>query len=141
MKPGTDFRSRVLAEVSHKRILSAVRDYYRAYEQRSRWVREDLLLTGELSKYERRLIEEWELVFDRAKDELGDEAAEELKTKMAKEIYAWVESADFPVRPRVREKSITRGSYHMLANSLRVGWHPDFERRLRAVLEAPEATP
>ncbi|HEV8718893.1 MAG TPA: ABC-three component system protein [Candidatus Binatia bacterium] len=49
-----------LIGISTKRILFAIRDYFRAYEQRSRWVREDLLLVGELDHYEKRLVEEWE---------------------------------------------------------------------------------
>jgi ABC-3C protein len=46
-----------------RRIAAAVRDYYRAFEQRSRWLRNDLVLIGDLTKYERRLAEEWELIF------------------------------------------------------------------------------
>ena len=34
--------------ISEKRIMSAIRDYLRAFEQRSRWMREDLLFVGEL---------------------------------------------------------------------------------------------
>jgi hypothetical protein len=33
---------------------------------------------------------------------------------------------------------MTRGSFHMLADELRVGWHPEFLARLRHLLE-PEA--
>ena len=36
-----------------KRIEYAMRDYYRASEQRSRWAREELLIDGELEHYER----------------------------------------------------------------------------------------
>jgi len=53
-----------LVGIGTVRVLSAIREYFRAFEQRSRWVREDLLLVGELDKYERRLVEEWEIVFD-----------------------------------------------------------------------------
>ena len=55
-----------------RRIAAAVRDYYRAFEQRSRWLRNDLVLIGDLTQYERRLVEEWELVFEGVKDELGE---------------------------------------------------------------------
>jgi hypothetical protein len=47
-----------LAGIGSRRILAAIRDYYRAFEQRSRWVREDLLLVGELDRYEQLLKEE-----------------------------------------------------------------------------------
>ena len=47
-----------------RRIAAAVRDYYRAFEQRSRWLRNDLVLVGDLTQYEHRLVEEWEIVFE-----------------------------------------------------------------------------
>ncbi len=56
-----------LAGIGPKRILTAIRDYYRAFAQRSRWMREELLLVGELDSYERLLREEWEIQFDRLK--------------------------------------------------------------------------
>ena len=47
-----------LVGVGESRIMSAVRDYLRAYTQRSRWVRQSLVGAGELQDYERRLVEE-----------------------------------------------------------------------------------
>ena len=127
-----------LIGIGAQRILAAIREYFRAFEQRSRWVREDLLLVGELGKYERNLIEEWELVFARAKDELGSSATEELKKKTASEVYRWVEQNVIAIRPNVTEPFVTRGSFHMLSNELKVGWHPEFMDRLRHLLEVPE---
>ena len=125
-----------LASISDRRIGFAVRDYLRAFTQRSRWSREGLLLFGELDRYERRLIEEWERVFERVLDDLGTLAAEEEKVKAAREVYAWVESsADFHIRPDCNEPFVTRGSFHLLADDMQVGWHPDFLMRLVSVLE------
>lgn len=130
-----------LAEISEKRIFTAIRDYYRAFEQRSRWLREELLYISDLEKYERRLKEEWEIVFDRITDELGAEAAESAKIEAAKRIYAWVEDRDYPLRPRMQESSsITRGSFQILSDNLDIGWHPDFETRLKYLLELPEVS-
>ena len=84
-----------LCNVGAKRILAAIREYFRAFEQRSRWLREDLVLVGELDRYERRLIEEWEIVFERIKDDLGEETAEEVKLRAAKKVYQWVEESVF----------------------------------------------
>ena len=61
----TGYLDRVFVEqlrligVNPNRVFHAIRNYYRAFEQRSRWVREDLLYVGELDRYEARLIEEW----------------------------------------------------------------------------------
>jgi hypothetical protein len=124
-----------LVGIGASRVLAAICEYFRAFEQRSRWVREDLLLVGELEKYERRLIEEWELVFARVNDESGSSAGEELKQKAAAQIYKWVEEKVIPIRPNVTEPFVTRGSYHILSDRLRVGWHPEFVSRLRHLIE------
>jgi hypothetical protein len=124
-----------------RRIAAAVRDYYRAFEQRSRWLRNNLLLIGDLTQYERRLVEEWELVFEGVKDELGDMAAEAAQQKAAREVLKWAERVSLPIRPGVTEPFITRGSLHMLADEVRVGWHPQFSARLSALLQAKGGPP
>jgi len=124
-----------LAGIGNRRILAAIRDYYRAFEQRSRWIREDLLLVGEIDSYEKLLREEWELQFDRVADELGDDLAEEAKRTAAQQIYAWVEQSCYPIRPQVRHPSLTRGSFHILSDCLKIGWHPEFMQHLQQVLE------
>jgi hypothetical protein len=124
-----------LVGIGNRRILAAIRDYYRAFEQRSRWIREDLLLIGELDSYEKLLREEWELQFGRAADKLGDDVAEEAKRAAAQEIYAWVEESCYPIRTQVQHPSMTRGSFHILSDCLRVGWHPEFMQHLQQVLE------
>mgnify|MGYP001191500344 CR=1 FL=1 len=122
-----------------KRIAAAVRDYYRAFEQRSRWLRNDLLLIGDLTQYERRLLEEWELVFEAVKDDLGVNTAEEAKQRAAREVLKWAERVSLPIRPSVTEPFVTRGSLHMLADEVRIGWHPDFRNRLATLLGAKES--
>jgi hypothetical protein len=134
----TFVRQLEIITAGRKRIAAAVRDYYRAFEQRSRWLRDDLLLVGDLSRYERTLTEEWELVFEGVKDDLDENAAEEAKQKAAREILKWAETASFPIRPSVTAPFVTRGSLHMLSDEARLGWHPDFRDRLTALLVAKE---
>jgi len=129
-----------LIEVSSRRIVLAIQDYFRAYEQRSRWMREELLLVGELDQYESRLVDEWERLFEQMRDELGDDAAENAKRTAAHSIFKWVESGmHTPIRGGMQEHTIARGSYQMLADDLRVGWHLDFRDRLAALLASAEA--
>jgi hypothetical protein len=117
----------------------AIRNYYRAFEQRSRWVREDLLLIGELERYEERLIEEWDLHFEQMRDDLGDDAAEEAMRQAAQSLYKWVESGSHRfIRPGVTEPAIARGTYQMLADDLRVGWHLEFLDRIKRLLDITE---
>jgi len=125
------------AGAGSRRIAFAVRDYYRAFEQRSRWVRQDLLIVGDLERYERQLTEAWGLVFEAIRDSLGDDAVDAAKIAAAREVLSWAESALIPIRPNVTAAWMTRGSLHLLADAARVGWHVDFRERLRALLETP----
>lgn len=132
----TFVRQLTLVGVGESRVRRAVRDYLRAFVQRSRWSEENLLRPGEIGKYEQRLIEEWETRFEIAVDELGEEAAEEDQCREARKLYCWVElNARLAIRPGCDEPFVTKGSYHLLADELRVGWHPDFVARLMALLE------
>jgi len=127
-----------LTKASKERIVAAVRDFYRAFEQRSRWLREDLWPIGDIDRYERRLIEEWGLVFAAMKDKCGDLAAEEAKEGLSRDLLEWAEQtapARIYVRPRVTEPFVTRGSLHMLADAMDVGWHPEFRDRLAILLQ------
>jgi len=125
-----------LIDINETRVGIAVRDYIRAFTQRSRWSEDNLLLPGEISKYERRLIEEWQDLFAELEEDLGTAATEAEKVAAAKEIYRW---ATREARPRIRigcdEPFVSKGSFHILADDLQVGWHVDFMTRLIAVLE------
>lgn len=129
-----------LAGVGGRRLLSAVRDYHRAFVQRSRWSEEGLLDYGELDRYERRLHESWQIIFERTREELGDQATDDLQVRAAKAVYAWAEDADIPIRPACGEGFISRGSLHLLADCMRVGWHPEFELRLARLIEQPTSS-
>ena len=92
-------------------------------------------MIGELDKYETRLIEEWETFCEQMKDELGQDTAESAKREAGRRLYRWAEVSLIPIRPRVDEPFVTRGTYQMLADDLRVGWHPEFLERLDKILE------
>jgi hypothetical protein len=93
-----------------------------------------------LERYEDRLVEEWDILFHQRRDELGEEASEESKKIVAQTLYKWVETATHPqIKPGVPEPSISRGTYQMLSDSQRVGWHLEFKERLRQLLENQES--
>lgn len=130
-----------LTTTHSKRIMSAIQDYYRAFEQRSRWQRQNLLFIRDLKTYEKRLTEEWELIFAAAEDRIGSEASETEKKQAAQEVLAWAESGNVRsrIKPAVSESFITRGSLHILANQMRIGWHPEFRARIQTILEGGES--
>lgn len=119
-----------LINVGDRRVEYAVRDYYRAYEQRSRWAREELLVDGEIRAYERRLLEAWEPRFEALRDELAEACLPSARVAAGQALYKWAETeADFPLRT-VRERFLTHGSYHILVNRRALGWHPDYAEHI-----------
>lgn len=124
--------------INNKRIEKAILDYYKAFQQRSKWLREELVLGDEIERYEKKLIDEWERYFLMLQDEIsGDEENESELKKRGRDIYNWMEQkADFRIRSKVTEPYVMRGSYHMLAdrNPPPVSWHPKFLERLTQLL-------
>lgn len=123
-----------------KRIEYAIIDYYRAFQQRSLWVREELLIGDEIEKYEKKLIDEWERFQLDLRDRAGYNETDEASLKQfGKEIYHWVEfEADIKIRPKVTEPYVMRGSYHILSNMKPplVWWHPKFLERMELILSS-----
>lgn len=126
-----------LVALSEDRIKRAIRDYYHAYQQRAKWVREDLLYIDELETYETRLIDEWQRLFEISKEEILDNQIEDehLKKRIGKKLYNNIEELDLYIRERVTQPFIMRGTYHGLAKRLQVGWHVDFYLRLFELLK------
>lgn len=126
-----------LVMVQEPRIPFAINNYYKAFEQRSKWIREDLLNVGELETYEARLIEEWRNRYEIMRENMGDTSTEVQMQTEGRLLYNWVDTqAEIRIRPKVTEPYVMRGSYHMLANQLRVGWHAEFLTRLSRVIQA-----
>lgn len=129
--------------IASNRIRNAILDYYRAYEQRSAWARENLLVSGEIEDYEDRLVDEWSRYKDVVFEELDDESAEEVLLQAGKALYMWADLESnnintLRIRERVTEPYVIRGGFHILANSHppRVYWHPHFLSRLGTLLGA-----
>jgi hypothetical protein len=128
--------------ISSSRIRSAILDYYRAFEQRSAWARENLLVSGEVEEYEDRLADEWNRYKDVAFEKLKDDSAEDALREAGEILYTWAEFEtgkieSLRIRARVTEPYVLRGSFHILADTTpepRVYWHPRFLDRLGKVL-------
>ena len=122
--------------LGNHRMQLALRDYYRAFMQRASWVRNDLLYVNELGQYEQRLIDEWEHAFAAMEETLSEtnNATEGEKAKEGRQLFSDIEKRDIRIRPKCQEAFIMRGSYHILANQLKIGWHVDFFDRLKQLL-------
>ncbi len=127
-----------LVKIGQTRIRIAISDYHKAYKQRSRWVREDLLLIDELNEYEDHLYNEWQRHYEVMRECLNEDVTEEEIQQEGWKLFNEIDKMNFPIRPRCTEPYITRGSYHMLSNQLRLGWHVDFLNRLNHLINLLE---
>ncbi len=116
-----------LIEEGNAVLRRAIKNYYRAYQQRSSWAREELLLPNELEDYEKRLIDEWEQC-KAFMDEDGDPVVQ------GKALYKEIMGKDIPIRKLCTEPFVMRGSYEMLADKKDIGWHREYMERLEMLL-------
>ena len=126
---------------SNRHIRTALRDYYRAFRQRANWIRNDLLYVNELEKYEQRLVDEWEHHFASMEDKLNvlePNITEQDKVKHGQSLLSDIEALDIRIRPKVQDAFVMRGSFHILANQLTIGWHMDFQERLKQLILLPK---
>lgn len=120
-----------------RRIEYAILDFYRAFQQRSRWTRESLLRYDEIKKYESQLIEEWDRYKLQIEGNKTSKESDQKKIEIGRKLYNWVENeANTRIREKVGVPYVIRGSYHMLANREPppVYWHPDFLEKVESVL-------
>lgn len=121
-----------LIMLHHDRIRLAVYDHNRAFLQRSRWQREDLLNPHDLDRYDRLLIEEWKRVFLPLEEDEDPELDEAALRRAGRDVFIALGQRSLPeVRTEVRSGYIPLGSLHILADRLEIGWHRDWVERLR----------
>ena len=116
-------------------LQKAIVDYYRAFTQSARWIEDHLIGLSELDAFEDNLRDEWARAFEYMKLRLGSAATPERVASEGQVLFRQVtEQSQVRVRDRYNEGFFTRGKYHELADDGRVGWHPEFEDRLKQLL-------
>ena len=112
--------------IGGNRLQFAKRDFYRASVQRSQWVRDHLLFDGEIGRFDRSLIEEWQPRYEQMCNQISKECEENVIREAGNKLYGWVETeARFPLRD-TESRFLNVGSYHILSDDLRVGWRPNY---------------
>lgn len=111
----------------------AIREEWKAREQRARWIADNPAMATKITAYDLILREHW---VDRHA-ELVDECAslpEDGKCESGLTLLRWTHhEAPGTIRPIAEgwgAPYYVRGSYQVLAINLKVGWHPDYETLL-----------
>ena len=134
---GTPFvRQLELVAMRDERVHLAVRDYHRAYAQRSRWLEQGVLAPEELQEWEDRLSDEWEHAWERMLDTLPDPSDEPTQATAGKQLYGDLEQSSLNPLRDGRDRFLHVGTLNGMADICRIGWHPDFEARLRQLVGA-----
>jgi hypothetical protein len=125
---------------AHRQLNKAMVDYYRAYTQTVAWLEDDLVDLDELARFEGNLADEWQREFDWMLDDLGEEATENEQEQAGKALLRkTLDQARYRVREAYDEAFFSRGKHHELADRGRIGWHPDFEERVKGLVRAARA--
>ena len=123
--------------LDNTRLWKAIRDYHRAYTQRSFWLRHQLLAEPELDRFAFRLHDEWEHIFDARVAEMARLGRTDAEWVGQEILEAMARDSRVRVRERFDEPWFSRGMFHALADrelGQQIGWHPDFEAKLEALL-------
>ena len=115
-------------DLDERNAAAGAKDYYKAFTQRSRWVREELLLDEESRRYDADLSDAYEReMLATVTDE--DLSCEDSKKSCGKKLFHWARRHPMPLRNR-DELWLSAGSFQMLADRAELGWHPDYKQKL-----------
>lgn len=148
-----DFPAEAEAELSDARFVHQLRwvgagrqlnkamvDYYRAYTQTVAWLEDDLVDLDELARFEGNLSDEWRREFDWMLDDLPDDASDREQEQAGKALLRkTLDQTRYRIREAYDEAFFARGKHHELADRGHIGWHPDFEARVKELIKAARA--
>lgn len=121
-----------LIAVKSNVLRNAINDFHRAFKQRSKWLREELTSVNDEEFFENKLKDHWDNIFALMKDDC-EGIEESLLQKIGYDFYRKFYIEQVPpikIRERFTSEYLTRGSCHMLADSKKIGWHPNFNNLL-----------
>ena len=122
-----------LIAIKSNSLRNAISDFRRAFEQRSKWLRDNLIGIDEYDRFDKQLYDYWNNIFALMKDDCDGLTEQELEKagKAFYEEYYIKKTPAYKIRNNFQPQYLTRGSCHMLADEERIGWHPNFQEKLQ----------
>lgn len=131
----TFFKQLKLIALGNRPLLKAINDFRKAYGQKNKWLQDGLIMPDELERYENNLYDNWDRMFSIVVDKIeGAENPQEI-IQAGKNFYnEFIEKNHPNIRPNYSSVYYPIGSYHMLAEKKRIGWHPNYENLIDDVI-------
>lgn len=121
---------------AHNRVVRrAIVDYYRATHSEVKWLERDFLRSDDIQRYERRLLDAWDVLFGLMLTALPAGASEGDEIAAGQKLLQEVLTAPaIRIRNQVDQDFYYRGKHHMMAQRSDLGWHPKFKAKVEELL-------
>lgn len=123
----TYIRQLQIINVDYDDQLAAINDYLRAASNRTMWAVNGDINEDIMEQYYRDLKRRWKTkrnIVEIEKDTWEEE-------KRGKYLYNLCQDIDVDMGMLVTPHFFTNGCYHELADSQQIGWHPDYQQKLK----------
>lgn len=120
-----------LIDATKREKRAAISDYRRAYGQRSKWLRDGRVNQEEYDVFDSNLCDDWNqrhgLLEDKTEG-IDDAGRKDAGHEFYRSFYVDPQHT----MPSFKNKGlyITKGSYQMLSDFIKIGWHPNYKKLL-----------
>ncbi|MGE8181361.1 MULTISPECIES: ABC-three component system protein [Pseudomonas fluorescens group] len=115
-------------------VSRAVREQWRAKEQRSKWIVDNPQMRSKIAGYDAKLTEHWSDRHVQMAEDCDDLDASQVQAK-GLELLRWTHefapNQVEPIAPSWQGHYYVRGTFQVLAIDLQVGWHADYRKLLK----------
>ena len=120
--------------VHPRQIELAILDFHRAVVQTTDWADRSLIEMSEFDSFKTNLADEWEQAYYAMLAEVPDDASEDVKSALGRELFNKLRDAVGPsIRRSYSEPFYRRGVQYELADEAACGWHPDFGELVKSL--------
>ena len=122
-------------KVSEDQQYKAAQDFIMAAINRQGWAEDDAVCTADIERFEQKLIAGYKGKCHEAQLAYGGKPEEEIGLARFETCLAPEHCSTIQIGSRPALEGTVEGSYHMLANDARIGWHPKWDKRAKSFKE------
>jgi len=122
----TFIRQLELIDSNYDDRMRAVSDYLRSSADKTRWAETGAVFEGSLRDFDESLVWRHGLI----SDEIADLSSHHDSIRKGRAIYRRCAQLQIPIDGRAVPEHFVHGCFNALADTLRLGWHPEYEALL-----------